>query len=134
MSRTQVPATAACHPGQRSRVEQPSRKWRTKIILQYQMAVVSCQLQGCSRAEPKSRKLGIPSNISVWSPNEGLRRADGTRFCSNVGDQGDELASRFIFGYQRKRSWKDMSPRKRSEESISGVRGFDETSHSELRV
>ena len=59
VSGTQVQTTAACSLWQKGRVEQSSRKRRTKRFGKHQVAGVSCQLRGCSRAESKNRALGI---------------------------------------------------------------------------
>ena len=50
----------------------------------------------------------------------------------NVVDERDEMARRFII--RASAPWKDMPPRKRSEEPLSGTRGFDWSSRSKLLV
>ena len=74
-----MPATAACYLGQRGRVKQSSRKWRTKRFrnIKWRVSVVSYEV--VHALNPRAGVWESPSNTSVWSANEGLRRADGTR-------------------------------------------------------
>ena len=90
-----------------------------KKILQQQMAGVSY------RAESKSRRFGIPSNTSVWSANEGLRRADGTRggFPFERGRRSGRSGKTFHH----------LGISARSPGKTCRL-GFDGTSHSELLV
>ena len=59
---TQVQTTAASSLWQKGRVGQPSRRWRTKTILQHEVAGVCCQLRGGPRAESKSWEVGNPQH------------------------------------------------------------------------
>ena len=77
VSGTQVQTTDACSLQQKCRVEQPSRKWRTKRFCNTKWRV---------------------SVVSYEFAKEGPRRTDGTREVvphPNVVDARDELARRF---------------------------------------
>ena len=79
VSGTQVQTTAACSMRQQGRVEQSSRKRRTKRFgnITWRVSVVSYEV--VYALNQRTGDWESPSNTSVWSATEGVRRTDGTR-------------------------------------------------------
>ena len=96
---TQVQTTAAYSLWQKVRVEQSSRKRRTKRVcnIEWRMSIVSYEV--VHALNERTGSWESPSDTSVRPANGTLRRTDGTREVvsrSKVVNKRDQLARRFI--------------------------------------
>ena len=97
VSGTHVQKTAARPRWQKGRVEQSSRKWRTRRFgsIKWRVSVVNYEVVHVG--DQRAGGWDLPGNTSVWSANEVLRQADGTRgdFPFDRGRR-NKLARRFV--------------------------------------